>query len=232
MSGNFQHTDNAFANSTSFDSIGRTVSQTLNVNGNYNARAGISGGLPFFSRKLQVAPNVGCSYNSYSSFINSEKNITSTFNANAGLGIEVNIDTLSFNIGYGIDYNDPSSTLSTASNKPYYTQNFNANFRLKLPFKILLETDAEYVINSQRAEGYNLNYVVWNASISKSFLKNENLILTVSGNDILNQNVMNNRTVQDNVITDDRTSIISRYFLLKLTYKFNSTKTKDTDDYF
>ena len=232
MSGNFQNTDNAFANSIAFDSLGRTVSQTLNVNGNYNARAGINGGLPFFSKKLQVSPNVGCSYNSNSNFINLQKNITSTLSANAGLAFEVNLDTLSFELAYTIDYSDPSSTLSTASNKPYYSQNFNATFRFRLPFKIFLETDAAYVINSQRAEGYNLNYVVWNASINKFFLKNENLILTVSGNDILNQNVMNNRTVQDNVIIDDRTSIISRYFLLKLTYKFNSTKTKETDDYF
>lgn len=232
ISGNFSTTDNAFANSTTFDSLGRTVSQTLNVNGNYNARAGISGGVPMFSRKLQVAPNLGSSYNSYSSFINLQKNITTTLSANAGLAIEVDLDTLSFVLAYTIDYSDPSSTLSTASNKPYYSQNFSVEFKLKLPFKTFLETDAEYVINSQRAEGYNLNYVVWNASISKSFLKNENLILAVSGNDILNQNIMNTRTVQDNVITDDRTNIISRYFLLKLTYKFNSTKTKDTDDYF
>ncbi len=232
ISANFQNTDNAFANSTYFDSLGRIVSQTLNVDGNYTSRVNINAGIPLFSRVLSLNPYGGGSYNSYTSFINSQKNITSTLNTNAGLGIEINIDTLSFNLSYGIDYNDPSSTLSTASNKPYYSQNFGATFRLKLPFKIFLETDAEYVINSQRAEGYNLNYVVWNASISKSFLKNENLILTASGNDILNQNIMNNRTVQDNVIIDDRTNIISRYFLLKLTYKFNSTKTKETDDFF
>lgn len=232
ISGNFSTTDNAFANSVTFDSLGRTITQTLNVNGNYFARAGVSGGIPMFSRKLQLAPNVGFSYNSYSSFINLEKNVTSTLNANAGLAIEVDIDTLSFQLSYSIDYNDPSSTLSTSSNKPYYSQNFGITFRLKLPYKTFLETDAEYVITSQREEGYNLNYVVWNASINKAFLKNENLILTISGNDILNQNIMNNRTVQDNVITDDRTNIISRYFLLKLTYKFNSTKTKETNDFF
>jgi hypothetical protein len=95
----------------------------------------------------------------------------------------------------------------------------------------MLETDAEYNINSQRAAGYNINYVLWNASLSKMFLKNDNLILTISGNDILNQNISTQRTVQDNVITDSKTNIISRYFLLRLTYKFNSTKTKDSDEF-
>ena len=69
---------------------------------------------------------MGCSYNSNSSFINLQKNTTSTLSANAGLAIEVNLDTLSFELAYKIDYSDPSSTLSTASNKPYYSQNFNA----------------------------------------------------------------------------------------------------------
>ncbi|HZG00851.1 MAG TPA: hypothetical protein VEY71_07605, partial [Chitinophagales bacterium] len=56
------------------------------------------------------------------------------------------------------------------------------------------------------------------------------LILGVEGNDLLNQNIDTRRDVQDNVITDTNTNIISRYFLFRVTYKFNSTKTKDTDD--
>ena len=229
---NYSSTNNAFANSVTYDSLGRTVSQTVNVNGNYNIGAYIGGGIPFFSRVLSVSPSANGSYNSYSSFINQQKNITKTLNVSGGLTLEVNIDTLVFTLGYNYDYNDPSSSLSTSSNKPYSQQEFDASFMLKLPFKILLQTDAKYVINSQRTIGYNLNYVVWNASLGKSFLKNENLILEFEGNDILNQNISNTRTVQDNVITDNKTNIISRYFLLKLTYKFNSTKTKDTDDYF
>ncbi len=229
---NYSSTNNAFANSVTYDSLGRTVSQTVNVNGNYNIGAYIGGGIPFFSRVLSVSPSANGSYNSYASFINQQKNITKTLNVSGGLTLEVNIDTLAFTLGYNYDYNDPSSSLSTSSNKPYSQQEFDASFMLKLPFKILLQTDAKYVINSQRTIGYNLNYVVWNASLGKSFLKNENLILEFEGNDILNQNISNTRTVQDNVITDNKTNIISRYFLLKLTYKFNSTKTKDTDDYF
>lgn len=232
MNANFSTVDNAFANSISYDSLGRTISQTVNVYGNYNGNAYIGAGIPMFSRIMNIAPSVNFNYNSYSGFINSQKNITKTLNTNLGLDFEVDLDTLAFSIGYKYDYNAPSSTLSNKSNKPYSEQSVDIGLRLKLPFKILLETEAEYIINSQRAEGYNLNFIVWNAEISKSFLKNENLILTVSGNDILNQNISNTRTIQDNVITDDKTSIISRYFLLKLTYKFNSTKTKDNEDDF
>ncbi len=229
---NFMITDNAFANSVSYDSLGRTISQTLNVNGNYNGNVYVGGGIPLFSRTFSINPSVNVSYNNYSSYINLQKNITKTLNSNFRLDLQLDIDTVSFSIGYSYDYNAPSSSLSTASNKPYSNQAFSAAFRFKLPFKILFETDAEYTIASQRAEGYNTNYVVWNANLSKSFFKLENLILTVSGNDILNQNISNTRTIQDNIITDNKTNVISRYFLLKLTYKFNSTKTKDNEEDF
>lgn len=229
---NYSVSDNAFANSVTYDSLGRTVSQTLNVDGNYNANAYLGGGIPVFSKALNIQPSINGGYNSYSSFINSKKNTTKTLNVNLGLELEFDIDTIAFSLGANYDYNAPSSTLSNASNKPYDEWEYDAGLRVKLPWKMLVETEATWVINSQRAQGYNLNYIVWNAGIQKSFLKNENLILRVEGNDLLNQNISNTRTIQDNMITDSKTNVISRYFLLRLTYKFNSTKTKDKDEDF
>lgn len=227
---NLNMIQNAFANNTTYDSVGRTISQTVNVDGNYSANFYLGSGLPFFSKMLEIGPNINGSYNSYSSFINYQKNITKTLNANAGLSLTIRLDTLDFSISYNFDYNAPTSTLSTSTNSSYTEQQFNANLTFRLPFKFLLETDAEYRINSRRAEGYNINYVLWNATLSKLFLKNENFIVSLTGNDILNQNISTSRSIQDNVIIDNKTNIISRYFLLKLTYKFNSTKTKDDEN--
>ena len=75
-----------------------------------------------------------------------------------------------------------------------------------------------------------MNYFIWNASIDKAFLKTENLILGVQGNDMLNQNIIAQRSVSSNIITDYKTKIISRYFLVKLTYKFNNKKAKEEDN--
>jgi hypothetical protein len=65
--------------------------------------------------------------------------------------------------------------------------------------------------------------------ISKAFLSTENIILTLSANDLLNQNLNLQRQINGNVITDNYTQIISRYFLMKLTFKFNNNKTKEDD---
>ena len=44
-----------------------------------------------------------------------------------------------------------------------------------------------------------------------------------------NQNLNLQRQVNGNVVTDNYTRLITRYFLLKLTYRFNKNKTKEDD---
>ena len=158
------------------------------------------------------------------------ENITKTTSVDAALQVSLELDTLTFRVNYTYGYNIPSSTLSKGINKPYGTQELEANLYLKLPFKFSVETSADYIVNSNRSVGYNNRYVLWNASISNTFLKNESLILSVSGHDLLNQNIGINRTVQDNVISDVRTTIINRYFLVELSYKFKNKRTKDDEN--
>ena len=87
-----------------------------------------------------------------------------------------------------------------------------------------------YINNGNRAVGYNLNYFILNASLSKTFLKNENLIVSAEANDILNQNISNQREVVTNKIIDTKTQIIRRYFLARVIFKFNSVNKKEEED--
>lgn len=228
---NFSAVNQDFSNSISYDELGRTVTQTVNVNGNYNGSFNMWGGVPLWNKLLTIDPNVYGSYQKNTNFINKEKNITKTAAITSGLGVTLNVDTLTFSVNYSYSYNTPSSSLNIASNKPYSSQQYSAYLFLKLPLKFEIETDVQYNINSNRTVGYNINYVLWNARLGKTFLKTENLILSISGNDLLNKNISNERTVLDNVITDTKTNIITRYFLLQVVYKFNNSKTKYNDDF-
>ncbi len=230
-SANFNINNNSFANSTTFDSIGRTVSKTVNVNDNYSGNAYIGIDLPFFSKLLQLEPNINGSYNRYSNIVNSKTNITETKSLTSELSIVVEADTIEFEIRGNYSLNYTQSSLSQASNKPYSSQQYYAGIRFKLPFKFLLESEVEYNLNSQRTNGYNINYVLWNGALRKTFFKNENFVVAFEANDILNQNISTNRDIQDNVITDTKTNIISRYLLLRLIYKFNSNRTKENDEF-
>jgi len=102
---------------------------------------------------------------------------------------------------------------------------------IKFPKNFALSSDANYTINSKRSNGYNINYLVWNANLSKTFFKKENFILGVYAYDILNQNISVDRDISSNVVTDIKTNIISRYLLLKATFKFNSNKAKEEDEF-
>jgi hypothetical protein len=157
-------------------------------------------------------------------------NVTTNRSVGSGLDLTWETDSLQVVIGGNFNYNNPTSSINTSTNLPYYSQEYEARLKLKLPGRFVIETDATYTINSRLSDGYNINFLLWNASIQRNFLKNENLILSAVIYDILNQNISAGRSVSANIITDNRTNIIARYFLVKATLKFNNNKTKENDD--
>lgn len=227
----YNYTNNDIANSSTYDSIGRTLSQAVNVNGNYNISGYIGTSMPFFSKKLEVGPNLWASYTDNKSYINNLENTTQDLRSNLALDIRLNLEKFNAGISGYYSYNSAYSTLNTTSSTPYSSQGISGNISAKLPKNFLLESNADYTINSKRSNGYNINYLVWNASFSKTFFKKENFILGIYAYDILNQNISVDRDISSNVITDIKTNIISRYFLLKATFKFNSNKTKEEDEF-
>ncbi len=227
----YNYINNDMATATSYDSIGRTVSQAINVNGNYNFNGYLGTSMPFFSKKLELGPNLWASYNENKSMINGLENKTQDIRSNISLDIRLNLEKFNAGISGYYSYNSAFSTLNNKSNTPYSSQGISGNVSAKLPKNFMIESNANYTINSKRSNGYNINYLVWNASFSKIFFKKENFILGAYAYDILNQNISVDRDISSNVITDIKTNIISRYFLLKATFKFNSNKAKEEDEF-
>lgn len=228
--GNYSVVHDAFSTSVTYDSLGRAISQAVNVDGNQNGSMFFGMGIPV-KQVVKINPRISANYFKNSNYVNSALNVTTTTSVNGNLEIEYNAksDSLTFFVEGSYGYNNPKSTLSFSSNQPYFTQAVSGGFEVELPFKMSLEAEATYTMNTQRAEGYNINFLIIDAALSKRFLETENLVLSLQGNDILNQNVIAARSVQGNIIVDNRATIISRYFLLKLTLKFNSTKTHEDD---
>ncbi len=232
---NSTYTNNAFASSTEYDSYGRTISKTENVDGNMFSSVNASAGFPFYKKIFEISPGLNASYSKYSNLVKYEgstdflKNTTITQAITGELELEVSLDSLEMTFEGKYTFNSPKNSISSLANNNYTLQVYSANINWTIPWKMKLGTDATFTINSQRANGYNINYLVWNATISKTFLKTENLVISIAGNDILNQNISAARVINGNITTDNRTKIISRYFLLKLVYKFNNNKIKEED---
>ncbi len=226
-------TNNQFINNTSFDSLNRTITRPENVNGAYNVNGNIGAYFTIKKINLSYGPSLSTSYSNQISLINSRQNFTRTLSIGPSMNVNFDNEKLNFDLNAELDYNQPSTTINAESNRPYTSQTYSLNAGLKLPKKIEISSSADYSINGRRADGFNVNVFILNATIEKKFLKTDNLILGIRAYDLLNQNTNINRTVSDNRISDSRNNIVQRYILGVLTFKFNSAngKSNDDDDY-
>lgn len=211
-----------FSNSTEYDSLGLAHVQTVNVSGNYFMNGSLHSSYSYFDKKLMLGPSIDLRQNSNLNYINKQENKVINSSLGTSLYIYLSLDSLEFSINGSMQYSQPTSSLSAVPDHPYFTYTYEAWVKWLLPKGFEIETDASWYINTRRAEGYNVQYVIWNAAFSKKFLKKENLILGLSAVDMLDQNLDLQRSVQDNVISDSRTNAVSRYVLFRLTYKFTS----------
>jgi hypothetical protein len=231
--GSYGNTNNQISYATTYDSEGRAVTQPVNVNGNYNGNIWFGGGFPLFKKFMKTYYNFNGSFSNNVSLVNGTKNISQNTSLGPGLNFEKNAEKFNVRIGGDYSYNIPKSTISIQSNQPYYSYGLEGSVVIKIKKKFIISTDGRYTDNGNRTPGYNINYFIWNASVARLFLKTGNLALSLNANDILNQNINNQRYISSNQIVDTKTQIIKRYFLLKLLYKFNNQKTKveGDDDY-
>jgi outer membrane receptor protein involved in Fe transport len=227
-------TQNDFVDSTTYNLIfvGQSSSQTINTDGNLSANFYGGAGIPLLKKKIEFSPNLNANYARSNNYINGQMNTSENRTMSGSTELSFNSDSIECSISSSISYTRPKNSITSFSSNPFTTQTYYAGISWKLPWHLKIATDITYTVNGgQRADGYKIDYFIWNAMISRSFLKTENLNLSLTGNDILNQNISAQRQSFGNVITDNKTKIISRYFLLKLTMKFNNNKTKEDEDH-
>ena len=224
---------NPFINQISYDNFGRTISKTVNLDSGSNDFTSFyfGGKIPIGNTPLGIRMRNSSSYNITNSIIDRLKNTTTTLSQSNEISFEWESDSLFLELGAEISYSKPTNSLNNFS-QPFVTQYFFLDTEIELPWKMTFFSESGYTINTQRSDGYNINFLIINFSLEKRFTKNENIILSIEGNDVLNQNIIAQRLIQNNMIIDNKTTIISRYFLLRLTYKFNNNKTKAQDESF
>ncbi len=217
---------NDFSNAVTYDNIGRTYSQTINVGQQEFGWFGFGGKMSLGNTPFGISSRNNFNYSETKNLINDALNETTTYSTSSELSLEWDTDSTFIEIGAEFSYSKPINTLSFYNSRPFTTKEYFIDLDIELPWNVNFYCEANYTVNSQRADGYDISFLLIDLGLSKRFLKTENLILSFEGNDILNQNVLARRIIQNNMIIDNRTTIISRYFLLRLTYKFNNNKTK------
>jgi Outer membrane protein beta-barrel family/Carboxypeptidase regulatory-like domain len=211
-----------------YDSVnlqtGVRYSTPVNVNGAYNINSDISYGIPvrFLKGTFEMSSRTG--YLKTKQFINSVANDIKTWTVGPELRLDMNPnDKLSISAGVTVNYNYTKYSLQSALNTDYLSEEYNTSLDWQVPKLFFFSSEFTYTVNSQRAQGFNTKVPIWNASVSKQFLKYKRGELKLSVTDILNKNIVINRTTNQNYIEDSRTNSLRRFFMLSFTYSLSKT---------
>lgn len=221
----YQLTSNPVVSNLTTDPSGRTFNRYVNLKDKTSATYNFSA---FFDRKikpldLNAGINININGNTYNNLSNDKLNQTNytvyTLQARFSKAKE---SVYEFNASLGPSYISSGSSLQQSINNNGRGFTGNGDFTFYLPGKFQLSSSANYQYNS-KTETFNQNFyrLIINASLNKLLLKDETLKLSLSCNDLLNQNTGFNRNVNGNLITQSNYTTIKRYFMLSLSYDFN-----------
>jgi len=221
----YQLTANPIVSNLSTDSSGRTINRFLNLDNRNTTNLNFSA---FFDRKikpldLNAGLNLNINGNIYYNLSNNEVNRTNytVYTLQARFS-KAKANLYEFNASLGPTYTISGSSLQQNINNNGRGFAANGDFTLYLPGKFQLSSNGNYQYNS-KTETFSQNFsrVIINASLNKLFLKEQSLKLSLSGNDLLNQNTGFNRNVAGNLITQNNYTTIRRYFMISVSYDFN-----------
>jgi hypothetical protein len=175
--------------------------------------------------RSNISMLAGVSYSQNPGYIDSVLNRSNSYNYTNSLILASNIsEKLDFALSYTSNYSIVKNTqdIRNIQDTKYWYQSANFKFSWIFFKNFVLQSDVAGQFNRGLSGGFNQNYVVWNASFGKKFLKNNAGELKLSVFDILNQNNNINRTVTSSKIQDSRTNTFPRYYLLIFTYNLRN----------
>ena len=197
------------------------ITYPVNVTENWNARTLLTWSAPIAFIKSNFNLNSGLNYNRTPAKINDQINLSHNYNLNQGIAISSNISKkIDFTFSYTANYTIVRNTLSENANNNYFTHLSSLKFKIQ-PWKgLVLSSDLTNSLYKGLSADLDQDVWFWNAYIGYKLLKNEGIEIKVSGFDLLNQNTSINRDVTDTYIEDSRTTVLTRYLMLGVSYNF------------
>lgn len=223
----YSFTQNAISPASTVDSSGRKISQSVNLNGNHSLFASISYDFKWNAPDLRVALFSEINNNTSVGIVNNLLNRTKSGSYQFGFGFDKSKDKkISVYLRTSATYTQSQSSINTGVSTNYWTYSIDPGMELFLPFKFQIHADGDISLRQKTAVfTTNNNVALVNAWIGKKFLKNDALLLKASVNDLLNQNIGFNRTVNSNFISQNTYSTIKRYCMLSVVWNFTKSGT-------
>lgn len=127
-----------------------------------------------------------------------------------------------FRVNGSISYNKVTNSTQTTNNRETFDYRAGASTNITLPWEIYVSTDCNYTHRQGYSSGLQNNMVMWNAQISKSFLRNNAATIRFKIYDILREQSNVSRNISSITITDTEYNTLGSYFMVNFVYKFNT----------
>ena len=217
-------------NRTDLMANGGTLSKPENMDGfwsNWNANASIMYNYTFPDDRYSITTNTSGNYSHQESWAqimggNSQLRKSNTTGANENLSAEYRDDYLTISLDGSLRYSHSTNDLQPDRNMDTYDFSYGTSFMAYIPWRNM-RLGSDLNMNSRRGydTGMNTDELIWNASLSFSFLKGNKASLSLAAYDILHQRSTVNRSMSATSRTDTENKSITSYFMATLTYRLS-----------
>lgn len=228
---NYNNTQNSISNKvTYYEETGKRETRPENINGNWDMGAGFNFNTSFSdSSPFSIVSRTNYNYSNNVGFVrvssnaDSQKNTARTSNIREWLRGSYKTGLFEFSLNGSVNYQHSRNKLQPQADLDTWGFSYYGNIQYTHE-KTGLSISTNIGMESRR--GYNdatmnTNELLWNAQLSKSFLKQKRAIISLQFYDILHERSNISRNISAYSRTDSRNNSINSYFLVHFIYKFN-----------
>ena len=212
---------------------GVTTSRPVNVDGNWNAWLNVGYVTPLDKpHRLTLTTNTAVNYYHLVDFSGSNptatplRNTTQTAVLSEELRLNYRYRTVNVGVKGNAAWNHANANRNDFVNANTWNIHYEANAVVDLPWAFQLSTELTmFTRRGYESSTMNRDDLVWNARLSKSFLKNR-LNLMLDAWDILGNLSNVNAGIDSRSRWEYYTNVIPRYVMLRLVYRFDKQPKK------
>ena len=195
------------------------IRDSVNVEDEKMLSGNISYGMPLRFIKSKFNLELRGTYNQSILFVNEIENDANRWNGSIDFSIENRKkDVVDILLGTVFSYNETQYSINQNFDQSFSTLTYYADLTLNLKKDWAITTSFDQMIFRGEAFQEQRQIPMWEASISKYFLKNKKGQLELSARDLFNQGIGIDRRSNLNYIEDVKINSLGRYFMLTFTY--------------
>lgn len=222
LMGFFTFNQNSIISRSTIYEDGSRLTEYLNVNGVWNGRIMNMFSMPLRNKKWSVSNNVFINAQRNVGYNNGMRNTSLSFNITESPAITYRPDNFEIELRPRYSLQTTHNSLQTRSNQIVHNYGGMFNGTYYTSWGLTIQTDLNFTATSGYASGYDTRTWRWNATLSQQVLKNKALTIAIKAYDILNQQNSIRRNVTANYIDDTEYNTLGRYFMLTVSYRFNT----------